>query len=155
MPGYKYNMTDIQAALGLTQLNKINSFAKARHKCWQLYNQSFRGLPEIILPAPEDEDSYHARHLYAILIRPEKMKIDRDKFITKLIKLNIGSGIHFFPIHLHPYYAKTYGYKRGDFPNAEFIGDRILSLPLGANLTEKDIADVIDSVKYLIEKYKK
>jgi len=154
-PGYKYNMTDIQAALGLTQLSKIDSFAKTRHKYWQEYNRSFRGLPELILPSSEDEDTYHARHLYAILIRPEKLKIDRDQFVAKLIKLNIGSGIHFFPIHLHPYYTKTYGYKRGAYPNAEFVGDRILSLPLGANLNEKDVADTTNSVKYLIEKYRK
>ncbi|MEK7064529.1 MAG: DegT/DnrJ/EryC1/StrS family aminotransferase [Patescibacteria group bacterium] len=154
LPGFKYNMTDIQAALGIHQQKKLDRHSRIRNRYWQIYNQSFKGIPELILPAPEDEDTYHARHLYAILVKPEKLKIDRDKFIDKLIKLNIGSGIHFFPVHLHPYYAKTFGYKKGDYPNAEFVGDRILSLPLGANLTEKDISDVINSVKYLIKKYR-
>lgn len=154
-PGYKYNLTDIQAALGIHQLERLDHNAKVRNRHWQRYNQAFCDIHEIILPAREDEDTYHARHLYAILLKPEKFKIDRDQFIDKLIKLNIGSGIHFYPVHLHPYYAKTYGYKKGDFPNAEFVGDRILSLPLGANLTGVDIDDVIISVKHLINKYRK
>lgn len=155
VPGYKYNMMDIQAAIGIHQLARVEKNAKLRKKYWQMYDKAFRKMPELITPAPEEPDTYHARHLYAILIRPERLKLNRDQFIQKLIDLNIGSGVHFYPVHLHPWYRKTFGFKKGDFPNAEFVGERTISLPLGANLTEKDINDVIQAVKCLARKYKK
>jgi len=154
-PGYKYNMTDIQAAIGIHQLARIEDNARLRKKYWEMYNEAFKSCQELILPKEEEEGTYHARHLYAILIRPEKLKVKRDQFIDNLLKLNIGSGIHFYPIHLHPFYQKTFKFKRGDFPNAEFVGDRTLSLPLGANLGEEDINDVIGAVKEIIRRYKK
>ena len=150
LPGYKYNMMDIQAAIGIHQLARVNKNAKLRKKYWRLYDQAFQDVPELITPKPEEKDTCHARHLYAILIRPEKLKINRNQFIDQLIKLNIGSGVHFYPLHLHPYYQQTFGFKRGDFPKAEFIGERTISLPLGANLTTKDIRDVIKAVKIII-----
>ena len=155
LPGYKYNMTDLQAAMGIQQLKKISSFAKTRKKHWLRYNDAFKDMPELILPAKDEEDTTHARHLYAILTVPEKLDIDRDRFVEELIGLNIGTGIHFFPVHLHPYYQTAFGYKRGDFPNAEFIGDRILSLPLGANLTKTDINDVIEAVRFIVNRHRK
>lgn len=155
VPGYKYNMMDIQAALGIHQLARVDKNAKIRKKYWQVYDQAFKKTPELITPKPEEKNTYHARHLYAILVRPEKLKINRDQFIDKLIKLNIGSGVHFFPVHLHPYYRKTFGFKKGDFPKAEFAGERTVSLPLGANLTKKDIMDVIEAVKWLVAKHKR
>lgn len=153
IPGYKYNMTDIQASLGLAQLNRIESNAKIRKKYWEMYTNAFKEIPEIRIPPAGKKNMYHARHLYAILVNPEKLKISRDKFIDKLIKYNIGSGVHFNPIHLHKYYMNTFGYKKGDFPNAEYIGERIISLPLGANLTTKDVQDVIKTVKKIMRLY--
>jgi dTDP-4-amino-4,6-dideoxygalactose transaminase len=153
-PGYKYNLTDIQASIGIHQLKKIEKNVLIRKKYWQIYDQAFKKIEEIITPLPDEPHIFHARHLYAILIRPEKLKINRDQFISQLIEYNIGSGIHFDPVHLHPYYQKTYHYQKGDFPNAEFIGDRTISLPLAANLAEDDINDVIKTVKYLINKHK-
>jgi dTDP-4-amino-4,6-dideoxygalactose transaminase len=155
VPGYKYNLMDIQAAIGLHQLARVKENAKIRKKYWQRYEQAFKKMPELITPAPEDKNTYHARHLYALLVRPERLKINRDEFISQLLKLNIGSGIHFYPVHLHPYYQKTFGYKRGDFPNAEFVGECLLSLPLAANLKEKDIIDVIQAVQWLVKKERK
>lgn len=154
-PGFKYNMTDIQASIGIHQLARIEQNAKIRKQYWNTYNESFKNLPEIILPKPEEKDTYHARHLYAILIRPEMVKISRDRFINELIGMNIGSGVHFYPVHLHPFYRKTYGFKKGDFPNAEFVGERTISLPLGANLTPPDIKDVTNSIIWLIKKFRK
>lgn len=154
-PGFKYNMPDIQAAIGIHQLRRINKNSELRKKYWKMYNKAFKGTPELITPAPEEKNTYHARHLYAILILLEKLKISRDKFVDKLIKLNIGSGVHFYPVHLHPYYRKTFRYKRGDFPNAEFVGDRTVSLPLSGNLTDKDVNDVIEAVKEIIKENKK
>lgn len=155
LPGFKYNMTDIQASLGIHQLARVEENAKIRQKYWKMYDESFSKMPELITPKVEEKDTYHARHLYAILLRLEKLKISRDEFVDKLIKLNIGSGVHFNPVHLYEYYQKTYGFKKGDYPNAEFVGARTVSLPLSAATTEKDIKDVIAAVKLIIKKYRK
>lgn len=154
-PGFKYNMTDIQASLGLHQLARLERNAKVRKKYWQMYDDAFADISEITIPKPEDKNTRHAHHLYAILLSLEKLKITRDNFVDKLIKENIGSGVHFTPVHLHKYYRNTFGFKKGNFPNAEFVGERILSLPLGANLTIRDVQDVIMAVKKIQESNKK
>lgn len=155
LPGFKYNMTDIQASLGIHQLRRVEKNAKIRKKYWDMYSREFSKIPELTLPKEEEKDTYHARHLYAILLKPEKMKISRDEFVDKLIKLNIGSGVHFNPVHLYDFYRKTYGFKKGDYPNAEFVGARTISLPLSAATSEHDIRDVISGVKLIIKKYRK
>jgi dTDP-4-amino-4,6-dideoxygalactose transaminase len=155
VPGYKYNMMDLQAAIGIHQLARVEKNAKIRKKHWQLYDQAFKKIPELIMPAPEEKKTFHARHLYAILVRPERLKVSRDEFISQLLRLNIGSGVHFYPVHLHPYYQKKFGFKKGDLPNAEFVGERTLSLPLAANLSQRDIIDVIEAVQCLIKRNKK
>lgn len=148
-PGYKFNMMDIQAALGIHQLAHVEENLKIREKHWQRYNEAFAEMPEIITPL-EEEGIRHARHLYTILISPEMLNIDRNQFIEALKRENIGTGIHFVALHLHKYYRDTFGFKRGDFPNAEFISDRTLSLPLSAKLTEQDVDDVINAVIKII-----
>ncbi len=153
-PGFKYNLTDIASSIGIHQLARVESNWEVRRKHWDTYMRALSGVPELILPAPEDPHAKHARHLFAILLRFDKLRISRDDFIDQLIKMNIGSGVHFNPVHLHEYYRRTLGYKKGMFPNAEFIGERTVSLPLGANLTEKDIYDVINAVRRLIETYR-
>lgn len=150
-PGFKYNMTDLQASLGIHQLARIEKNLIIRNKYWEMYNEAFKDNELLTIPAPDESDTRHARHLYSILLKLEKIKITRDKFIDSLIKLNIGSGIHFTPVHLHPYYRKKYNYKKGDFPNAEFVGARTVSLPLGANLTSKDIESVILTVEKVLK----
>src|SRR3989344_8317505 len=154
-PGFKYNLTDLASSLGIHQLRRINENAKLRKKYWYMYNEAFNKISEIIKPAPEEKNTYHARHLYAILLNLKKLKINRNQFVDLLLKSNIGSGVHFIPVHMHSYYRKTFGFKKGDFPNAEFIGERILSLPLGANLSEKDVNDVIFTIKRIINNNKK
>ena len=124
-------------------------------KHWDTYTRAFKNVVELICPAEQEKDTRHARHLYALLLRLEKLKIGRDKFMDELLKRNIGTGIHFLPVHLHKFYAKTYGYKKGDLPNAEYVGERTFSLPLGANLSARDIKDVIDAVLDIIGRYKK
>lgn len=155
MPGFKYNMTDIQASLGIHQLARVEKNALIRQKYWKMYNDAFSGMPELIRPKEEEKDTRHARHLYAILLKLENMKITRDEFVDKLIKLNIGSGVHFNPVHLYDYYRKTYGFKKGDFPNAEFVGARTISLPLSAATSKHDIKNVISAVKSIIKQYRK
>ena len=153
-PGYKFNMTDIQASLGIHQLARVEENLKIREKYWRMYNEAFAELPEIITPI-EEEGIRHARHLYTILIRPEMLTINRNQFIEALKAENIGTGIHYTALHLHKYYREAFGYKRGDFPNAEFIGDRTISLPLSPKLTDDDVADVIAAVQRVARYYQR
>ena len=147
-PGFKYNLTDIASSLGLHQLRRIEKNLKRRKQIWNMYIDGFKDEPSLSLPAPIEKNDRHAMHLFAVLINTKK--ISRVEFINKLLKENIGSGVHFSPVHLHPYYRKSLGYKKGDFPHAEFVGERIVSLPMGANLTDKDVADVIGAVKKIL-----
>ena len=150
--GFKYNMTDIQASIGIHQLEKIETKAQRRKEIWEIYNQSFRELP-LILPFPMPPDQRHAYHLYTPLLDLERVRCTRDEFLQALHKEKIGAGIHYISLHLHPFYQETYGYRRGEFPNAEFISDRTFSLPFSANLTDQDVEDVIKAVKKILEYY--
>lgn len=154
-PGYKYNMMDLVASLGIHQLQRVNANLKIRQKYWQLYDDAFSNMPEITCPLPEAENTRHARHLYAILLNLERLKINRDQFIEALRLEGIGAGIHFTPLHLHKFYRTTYGYHKGSLPKSEFVGNRILSLPLSPAMTKKDIADVIEAVLKITNFYKK
>lgn len=146
VPGFKYNMTDIQAALGIHQLPRVAENAKRRRDIWALYDNAFRDLP-VIRPAPVQEHTVHARHLYTLLVGTDELGKTRDQVMNELIRLNIGTGVHYTALHLHPYYRLTFGHKRGDFPNAEFIGDRTLSLPFSGKLTDEDVSDVVNAVR--------
>lgn len=149
-PGFKYNMSDIQAALGLHQLAKLERFQRIREKYAQIYNEAFADIPEIEIPSARNYIK-HAWHLYTILIKPEKLTIDRNKFIELLQAENIGTSVHFIPLHLQPFYRDSLGYKQGDFPKTEYIYDRIISLPLYPKMTEEDVTDVIRAVKNTVK----
>jgi dTDP-4-amino-4,6-dideoxygalactose transaminase len=145
-PGYKYNMTDLQAALGIHQLARLEANLAIRERYWQRYDQAFAKHPLLTTPAIVDPRDRHARHLYTVLLDTDRSGVSRNEFIVRLKTENIGAGIHFTPLHLHSYYAKTFGFTRGRFPVAEFIGDRTVSLPLSAKLTDEDVEDVIAAV---------
>ncbi len=145
-PGFKYNMTDLQAALGIHQLTRIDQNAKRREKIWKRYDQAFADLP-VVTPTPIQEDTVHSRHLYTLLVKTEEIGKTRDQVLNDLVRLNIGTGVHYTALHLHPYYRQAFGHKEGDFPNAEYIGERTLSLPLSAKLTDQDVEDVIEAVR--------
>jgi dTDP-4-amino-4,6-dideoxygalactose transaminase len=145
-PGFKYNMTDLQAALGIHQLGRVGQAAKRRQEIWDLYDAAFADLP-VVRPAAVENDVVHARHLYTILVNTEEIGKTRDRVLNDLVRLNIGTGVHYTALHLHPYYRETFGYRQGDFPNAEYIGNRTLSLPLSAKLKDGDIKDVIAAVQ--------
>ena len=144
-PGFKYNMMDIQASLGIHQLSRIDAYWRRRQEIWQQYNNAFKDLP-VFLPSPVEKGTRHAYHLYTILLDIDNISITRDQFLEEMTKQKIGVGVHYIALHLHPYYQKEFGYKRGDFPNAEWISDRTVSLPLSAKLTDEDVLDVIDAV---------
>ena len=149
-PGYKYNLTDIASSLGIHQLRRVEQNWIRRKQIWDAYNQAFSHNPLLMLPAPIPDDVRHGLHLFAFLLKTENMNMTREEFITSLLQQNIGSGVHFFPVHLHPYYRRTFHYKRGNFPHAEYIGDRTVSLPISANMTDRDVRDVIRAVKNIL-----
>ena len=120
-PGFKYNLTDIASSLGLHQLRRIEKNLKRRAQIWNMYMNAFMNESYLSLPASIEKDTRHAMHLFAVLVNIEKLKISRAGFINKLLGENIGSGVHFSPVHLHPYYRKSFGYKKGDYPKSEFV----------------------------------
>jgi dTDP-4-amino-4,6-dideoxygalactose transaminase len=144
--GYKYNMTDLQAALGLHQLARLERNAARRATIWARYDQAFETLP-VVRPAPVEAGTVHARHLYTILVKTEQIGKSRDQVLNELIRLNVGTGVHYTPVHLHHYYRERFGFRPGDFPNAEWIGARTLSLPFSAKLSDRDVEDVITAVR--------
>ena len=153
-PGYKYNMMDLQAALGIHQLARVEESLKVRERHWRHYNEAFADLPELITPI-EQKGIRHARHLYTVLLDLNRLRCSRNEFIAALKAENIGTGIHFTALHLHRYYRETFGYRPGDFPNAEWVGERTVSLPLSAKLTEDDVEDVIAAVRKVVEAYRR
>ncbi|WP_461206451.1 DegT/DnrJ/EryC1/StrS family aminotransferase [Clostridium sp. DL1XJH146] len=153
-PGYKYNMTDMQAALGIHQLNKIERMQRRREEIAKAYNNAFCELDGIIIPKVA-EYSNHPWHLYTIRINEEKLNINRDDFIVELNDENIGTSVHFIPVHLQPYYKDKFGYKEGDYPVIDAVFNSILSLPLYPKMSDKDVEDVIYAVKRIFDKYKK
>ena len=148
--GYKYNMTDIQASLGIHQLKKLDSFIKKRQEIAYIFDKAFHEMTEIDIPIRHKERN-HIYHLYIIQPDPDKLTIDRSQFIEELKELNIGTSVHFIPVHLHPFYRDTFNYKRGDLLNAEKIFDKMISLPLYPAMTENDVQDVISAVENIIK----
>jgi len=152
LPGFKYNMTDIQASLGLVQLEKLESFQLRRAEIVAKYNQEFKNYDAMEVPVAKAEVE-HAWHLYVLKLNLEALRINRNQFIEELKVRNIGTSVHFIPIHLHPYYRDKYGYKPEDFPVAFNNYQRILSLPLHAGLSDNDVQDVIAAVVEIVKKY--
>jgi len=143
--GFKYNMTDIAAAIGLVQLGKCDELCAARQAIVERYNAAFKAIP--CLEAPHDyADRKSAWHLYILRLRLEQLSINRDQFISELKKRGIGTSVHFIPLHLHPFYQNKFGYKPGDFPNAESEYRRVLSLPLFPTMSDAEINAVIAAV---------
>jgi len=150
--GFKCNMTDISAALGLVQLSAIEERWKRRQEVWQAYRC---GLKEVLLVLPPDAgpDDRHAYHLYTPLLVPERLGVGRNEVIRALRAENIGVGIHYVPVHRQPYYRRKFGFRPSDFPNAAFVGERTLSLPLSANLSATDVSDVCTALARILRYY--
>jgi dTDP-4-amino-4,6-dideoxygalactose transaminase len=144
-PGFKYNMMDLQAAIGIHQFRHIDDWLQRRTDIWRRYDEELRDLP-VGLPAPDDPNSHHARHLYTLMIDPERCGITRDEFMRRMHHRQIGTGVHYIAVHLHPYYSETFGCTPEDFPNASWISDRTVSIPLSPHLTDADVGDVIDAI---------
>jgi dTDP-4-amino-4,6-dideoxygalactose transaminase len=153
-PGYKYNMTDMAAALGISQLGRCEDFLRARLRCKRLYDEGFAGQPAIQRPVSRGGID-HAWHLYVIRIDPRQLRINRDQMMDLLKERNIGVAVHFIPLHLHPFYRETYGYAPADFPNASAAFQQIISLPIYPRLTDADIGDVVTAVTDLTREYRR
>jgi dTDP-4-amino-4,6-dideoxygalactose transaminase len=143
--GFKYNMTDIQAAIGLQQLRKLSQFHARRSQIAHKYQDAFRGIEPLVCPA-ERPGVQHAWHIYALRLGTERLGISRDRFIEELRNRNIGSSVHFIPIHLHRYYRDKYGFRAEDFPVALSQYEALVSLPLCPRMSDQDVNDVIEAV---------
>ena len=150
-PGFKYNMTDIQSSLGLTQLARVEKLNDRRGELSALYDRllaEVSGISHIQSPPYPHKNSYH---LYIVILDIDQLTITRDEFVDELKKRNIGTGIHFRPVHTQEYYRETAGYQRGSLPETEWVGDRLFSLPLFPTMTEQDVTDVVEAISETLE----
>lgn len=146
--GFKYNMLDLQAAIGLHQLPQLDTFNKIRAEKASLYLRELKEVNALQLPGMPNFDCRHTWHVFTVLIDPKKMS--RSDFMEKMRNKNIGTGLHYEPVSLYTYYREHYGFKPGDFPQAEYCGNHIVSLPLFPDLTESQQSYVIDSIKEVL-----
>jgi len=151
--GYKYNMTDMAAALALPQLERVEERWHTREKLWRAYDERLAGLP-LQLPASLESDSRHACHLYTPLLSLEEIGASREQIIAALDAENIGVGIHYVGVHQQPYYRERFGLRDADFPNATLVGERTISLPLSPAMSEQDVEDVATALARIFRYYK-
>lgn len=148
--GFKYNMMDLQAAIGIHQLANVESNWRMRMDIWQKYQLAFRNLP-VTCPAEVEIGVRHAFHLYTLLIEEERCGMSRDRFLNEMTKNKIGVGVHYVSIPEHPYYQKRFGWRPEDFPNAMDIGRKTVSLPLSPKLSQREVEYVVETVRKLLE----
>jgi dTDP-4-amino-4,6-dideoxygalactose transaminase len=149
-PGFKCNMTDIQASIGIHQLKRLDEMQSRRGEIVAAYQATLGHVPEIQLPV-ELPNVSSSRHLYALRLNLELLSIDRSQFIDEMTERNIGTSVHFIPVHLHPYYRDRYGFAPDDFPNALREYQRLVSLPLNPRMSDDDVADVIEAVMSTVD----
>jgi perosamine synthetase len=152
--GYNYRMPDLNAALALSQLERFAADDARRQAVAAVYDDAFLPREDLeIIPTPPNVR--HGRHLYVVKLRLEALKVDRDAVFRALRAENVGVNVHYIPLHYHSYYRDAYGYRRGDFPRAEALFERILSLPLFAAITARDVADVVAAVDKVLRYYQR
>lgn len=151
--GYKYNTTDINSALGLVQLKKLELMWKKRQDIAAMYNLNFKEVPEIITPAIK-KDRVTSWHLYVIKLNLERLSIDRARFIEELAKRGVSASVHFIPLYRHPFYRDKFNYTLKQFPDSEWAYKRIVSLPIYPGMTKSQVKQVINAVKNILEKYR-
>ncbi|HEU5281309.1 MAG TPA: DegT/DnrJ/EryC1/StrS aminotransferase family protein [Gammaproteobacteria bacterium] len=146
LPGFKSNMMDLQAALGIHQLRELDGFVARRNALAKRYQEALSDWAQWSLPQAPHYDHLHAWHLYTPLINEEAAKMDRNQFMQAMKDRNVGTGLHYRAVHLYPYYREAFGFKLGDFPHAEDVCDRIVSLPLFPAMTDADHDRVLDAM---------
>lgn len=150
--GWNYRLNDIGSAIGLSQLQRLESVLAKRTAIAQFYQREFRNLPKIELPSTQ-ANAMHAWHLYTVILREEELTIDRDKFVEALRAENIGATVHYSPAHLFSFHRNRLGYREGDFPNAESVSRRIVSLPIFPDMSRTDCDDVVQAVRKVLNFY--
>lgn len=153
-PGFKYNLTDIAAALGLHQLKKAEELHRKRRQWAGLYSQLLADLAEVVLPR-EQPDRIHSWHLYAVRLRLERLTIDRAQVIQELKERGIGTSVHWMPLHMHPYYREKYGFRPEDLPIAAGLYPQLVTLPLFPDMTEEDVRHVCESLRQVLARHLK
>ena len=148
--GFKYNMMDLQAAIGIHQLKRVGENWIRRQEIWNYYQRAFADLP-VTCPAEPEPNTKHGYHLYTLLIDKGRAGINRDIFLNEMTKQNIGVGVHYLSIPEHPYYQEAFGWKPENYPNGVRVGRQTVSLPLSAKLSEEEVADVVNSVKAILK----
>ncbi|MDB4947950.1 MAG: hypothetical protein JWM27_599 [Gemmatimonadetes bacterium] len=148
-PGFKYNMMDLQAAIGLHQFPHLPAWLRRREEIWARYDAAFADLP-VGTPPPASDDQTHARHLYTLMVDEARCGVSRDAFMAAMHARGIGTGCHYIGVHLHPYYHRAFGYAADDFPNATWISERTVSIPLTPFLSDGDVEDVVAAVRDVI-----
>jgi perosamine synthetase len=150
-PGFKYNLTDVAAAMGLAQLRKVERMWARRAEIARRYTAAFGQMPELQPPAEATAGDQHAWQLYILRLNLDRLRLDRARFMQELRARNIGASVHFIPLHLHPYYRDTYGYQPEDFPVAHREYWRLVSLPIYSRMSDRDVQDVIEAVGDIVE----
>jgi len=150
--GHNFRITDFQCALGLSQMNKLDSFIQRRREIASRYNEAFADMAEIITPV-EREDVRAVYHIYVIQLQLERLKTGRKEIFTALRDKNIGVNVHYLPVHLHPYYRKKFGYKKGDYPKAENYYERAITLPVFPRISDENVEYIIEAVKQVIAQF--
>ena len=155
-PGYKYNMPDLLASLGIHQLRRVEEGLRTREHYARMYDTAFSEIPGVRLqPRPTDGLNRHGLHLYVLVLDVAQFRASRNQVIDALLAENIGAALHYRALHMHPYYRDTFGYRPEDFPAAASVGESILSLPLTPCMTEQDAADVIEAVRKVLTAYRR
>ena len=147
-PGFKYNLTDLAAAIGLRHLDGLEARWARRRAIWRFYEAELAGLP-LQLPAPPAPGTRHALHLFTCLVDDTRTSVTRDQVLTRLHALRIGAGVHYRAVHEHPFYRARYRARTGRLPNAEWVSARTFSLPLGGAMTDGDAADVVRALRHI------
>lgn len=150
--GFKSNMPDLLAALGIAQLKKAEAFHLRRREIADVYLRTFSGMDELEMPPTGNVNTIHSWHLFILRLRPETLSSSRSDLIQQLKQAGIGSSVHFIPLHLHPYYRDHYGYCSGDFPHAEDAFTRCISLPIYPDMSDAEVQRVVTTVKQFIQK---
>ena len=146
-PGWKYGLTDLQAALGIHQLAKLNGFIERRRRLAELYHEQLAGIDGVRPLGRAVGTSRHAWHLFVVTIEPDRFGCDRDRFMQAMARQGVGTGLHFTAVHLHKYYRSQYGYAPGDLPNTEWASDRVVSLPLFPGMNDADVSRVCEAIR--------